>query len=102
MIAGAVFAVGLLVVSAWWGVAHRHENVDSEVATPAECPEAEGLKWRHPFDGAVFPADIAPALFWWSNDKPGVGGYRLTIAFSDGEEPVEVEVDGFQWRPSVE
>ncbi len=102
LIAGAVFAVGLLVVSAWWGVAHRHENVDSEVATPAECPEAEGLKWRHPFDGAVFPADIAPALFWWSNDKPGVGGYRLTIAFSDGEEPVEVEVDGFQWRPSVE
>jgi len=56
----------------------------------------------YPYDGAVFPPDIASPMFRWTDDTPDVNIWRIAFAFADGGEPLTVTVSDRTWSPSAD
>jgi len=54
----------------------------------------------HPFDGAVFPADMAPPLFFWDDSDSGAEYWNVRIVFRGSTPPMEVQADENKWIPS--
>ncbi|NLS96864.1 MAG: tetratricopeptide repeat protein [Planctomycetaceae bacterium] len=103
---GAVALVGILGVVAWFvrsGNDWRPSAVqDGEI--PAAWEEARlhgGLTLDYPFDGAVFPPEIAPPTFSWSSETES-DAWIVAIDFSDGGPRLSRSCSESEWRPSDE
>jgi tetratricopeptide (TPR) repeat protein len=59
------------------------------------------LAIQYPFDGTVFPPEIAPPTFHWQAQcEPDV--WVVTLAFPDGQEAMRFESVAAEWTPSEE
>ncbi|MCF7707551.1 MAG: tetratricopeptide repeat protein [Verrucomicrobia bacterium] len=62
----------------------------------------ENIQIKHPFDGAVFPRDIAPPLFEWSETNSAVSKWLITFQFQDDAQPLHFVSEKPRWIPSLE
>ncbi|NLS91115.1 MAG: tetratricopeptide repeat protein [Planctomycetaceae bacterium] len=58
------------------------------------------LKILCPFDGSVFPPEIAPPRFHWEDGTPRVDRWTVTIDFADDGMPMRFFCDSRQWAPA--
>ncbi len=84
---------------AWWGLFYS-TPVDKPVNTPGprteSVAEAPVLKILCPFDGSVFPADMAPTRFRWKDTTGSVDRWSLKIEFDD-DDPMSFTTDVPEW-----
>jgi Flp pilus assembly protein TadD len=59
----------------------------------------EDIVVSNPFDGAVFPPEIAAPTFRWDDRLSGAGNWRIIITFKDGDAPVTTGSKIMEWRP---
>ncbi len=59
------------------------------------------LTVTYPFDGTLFPRDIASPTIVWA-DSSDADIWRVEIAFADGGAPVTAETDSLLWTPPRE
>jgi len=52
----------------------------------------------YPFDGSLFPPEIASPTFRW-DDKTGANSWILRFEFQDANEPLEVQTASMEWTP---
>ncbi len=52
----------------------------------------------YPFDGSLFPPEIASPTFRW-DDKTGANSWILRFEFQDTNEPLEVQTASMEWTP---
>ena len=52
----------------------------------------------YPFDGSLFPPEIASPTFRW-DDKTGANSWILRFEFKDTNEPLEVQTASMEWTP---
>ena len=61
----------------------------------------EELNVVYPFDGTLFPCDIAaPTLVW--EDMSGAESWNVTLGFQDKGEQISVETSEKTWTPDRE
>jgi tetratricopeptide (TPR) repeat protein len=63
---------------------------------------AAPIEVLHPFSEAVFPADIAPTVFWWEDSQPGVNAWLIIFPASDSMPQRGYVTREKKWRPPVE
>ncbi len=98
-IAAIVVAVAAAVV--WRACCRpRSLSVDAVLAgyDPANPPG--GVNVRYPFDGAVFPPEIAPPTFRWEDSRGESDAWVVRVQFADSDEAVVAESPGQEWTPS--
>lgn len=80
---------------------------DTPSARPAEPPTAalpgddQDLRILYPFDGTLFPPDIAPPTFRWQATSAPDGHWQIRIEFRDGAPPVDAVTEQPQWTPGA-
>ncbi len=70
-------------------------TASTAAANPAE------FRILYPFDGTLFPPDLAPPLFRWQGTKPEPGGWPLSFQFQDGLPPLSANAGTNEWRPDA-
>ncbi len=53
----------------------------------------------YPYDGAVFPPEIAAPTFQWTDRNTVSTQWLVVVRFSDAQNPVYAIVDAPQWTP---
>lgn len=74
------------------------------LACCALCSESQAIEILQPFDGAVYPRDLAPPLFHWragALEQREAVRWEVTIRFTDDREPVRATVRTPEWRPDA-
>jgi len=59
------------------------------------------LSIAYPLDGTVFPSDIAPPTFRWSDPDGDISEWLVEVSFGEGEASLEAETDNASWTPSA-
>ncbi len=96
-------AVGVAALGTWLVVFRKPAApVDEPAVARAESAEPPRLSILYPPDEAVFPPEIAPPTFRWEDGRPGVGAWRITFDFDDGQPPQEFTSRACEWTPSGE
>jgi tetratricopeptide (TPR) repeat protein len=54
----------------------------------------------YPLEGTVFPLDIAPPTFRWSDPDGDVSEWLVEVSFGEGEATLEAETDSASWTPT--
>jgi hypothetical protein len=76
------------------------------VLIPRLLPHQEihyaGITVEYPYTGCLFPADIVAPTFKWRDINLFADLWKITIAFEDGQAPLEYRIDEKQWRPTKE
>jgi len=95
MAAGAVLVV--------WLLAQGQEplHVDEILAAYAEGQEPSALSIRYPFDGTLFPPEIAPATFQWE-DPTTADAWLVVLEFEDGRGRMTFARGDREWTPSAQ
>ncbi len=62
----------------------------------------EKLTISYPYDGAVFPPEIAPPTFRWDDRFSGAEVWSISLSFASGGEPVTMYSDKTVWSPTRE
>ncbi|MFC1512143.1 tetratricopeptide repeat protein [Candidatus Latescibacterota bacterium] len=57
------------------------------------------LSVTYPFDGTLFPPEIAPPTVIWDDTASGASIWNVLIEFQDADDPVEVEISAMEWTP---
>lgn len=91
------------------GTARAIQEGGAEPVREDESPsnkddKGPGIRFVQPFDGAVYPRDIAPPLFQWRvAGVPAAAADRWEVAihFAGGREPVRTAVRTPEWRPDA-
>ena len=60
------------------------------------------LSITYPFDGSLFPPEIAPTTFRWDDGNSGADFWRVKIKFADNDAPVMVSSETTEWTPKRE
>lgn len=83
------------------GEAVRFESIAAAVQSALEAsPDAAGLTVTYPYDGAVFPPEIAAPVFSWQDSASGVFSWLVTFAFENGRGPIYARVDAPMYEPA--
>jgi len=53
----------------------------------------------YPFDGTIFPPEIASPTIHWEDGESGAVTWTVTFEFQDGGEPIEAGTDSTEWTP---
>ncbi len=85
---------------------------DPNVLSPAErkiwqplvpkgpmAPIDADLTITYPYDGTIFPPEIAAPTFRWTDRNPASAQWLVVLRFDDGGEPVYALADRPQWAP---
>jgi len=79
-------------------------SLDKPEITPAphdaRGAEDTDLEILFPFDGSVFPPEIAPPRFSCKDLTDHVNTWAVRIEFDDGNPPMKFACDGREWTPS--
>jgi len=59
------------------------------------------LSIAYPLDGTVFPSDIAPPTFRWSDPDGDISEWLVEVSFGEGEAALEAETDTPSWTPTA-
>ncbi len=101
----ALPAVAVVVSLGWWGF-FRSTCFDSCEKEPRPRREpvaaAPGLRILFPFEGSVFPPEIAPTRFFWEDGAPQVDRWQVAIEFADDEAPMQFETAVPEWTPPAD
>ncbi len=65
---------------------------------PGNEPAAP-LTIRYPYDGSLFPPEIAPTTFVWRDIDSGANAWRIRIEFADGGNAVTGRSSTTEWTP---
>ncbi|MFC1538369.1 tetratricopeptide repeat protein [Candidatus Latescibacterota bacterium] len=57
---------------------------------------------NYPYDGALFPPEIAPPLFKWDDRDSGANLWQIKIEFENSDANVVAESDKMEWGPERE
>ncbi len=56
----------------------------------------------YPYDGALFPPEIAPPTFKWADKNSGADSWRIQVEFEDNGAPITGRSDMMEWTPKRE
>ena len=86
-LAAVVAAFAVLVT---WRVIRREARIDVEAILAAyrEGVPPAGLTVTNPLDETLFPPDIAPPAFRWTDSRPEADAWVVTIEFEDDRGPM--------------
>ena len=59
------------------------------------------LAIQYPLNGTLFPPEIHPPTFTWSDETPGVEAWRVVVELVGRDELVPVVTDEPSWRPDA-
>jgi len=80
---------------------------DTPSARPAEPPTAaspgdgQGLRILYPFDGTLFPPDVAAPTFRWEGSPAPAARWQIRLEFQDALPPLDAVSDQPQWAPDA-
>ncbi len=97
----ALAATGIGGWGLWWSVS-RHAGT-AEVRVSSEAPETvqpARLQVLYPFDGAVFPPEIAAPTFRWDDPQTDARAWRITFDFRDGQPAQDFLSSRPSWTPA--
>ena len=57
------------------------------------------LKITYPYEGSMFPPEIAPMTLIWEDPKSGAVDWKIKIQFADGGKAVEASATTTEWTP---
>jgi len=60
------------------------------------------LSIAYPFDGSLFPPEIAPPTFRWDDVNSGADFWRIEIEFADNNTPITISSETMEWTPKRE
>lgn len=98
-------AVAVVVPLGWWAYSQSASSgTPAETPKPQSSPVAEGpsLHILCPFDGSVFPPDMASPRFFWADTTAGVDRWTIEFAFEDGASPMKLASDVREWTPAAD
>ena len=80
------------------------EQLDLRVDALLENYSSNGfykdLKVLYPYNGSIFPPDIASPDFKWTEKETGAGNWLVIFTFDDRYKPVYVLTDKPEWTPA--
>ncbi len=99
---GVIAAAGGILAA--WFVASSHPDVSSEeiLAAYREGEQYGGLTISYPLNGTLFPPEIVPPTFRWTDQNGASDRWLVTIAFRDGSPRSSFLTRTTQWTPSEE
>ena len=101
----ALVAVGLVVPLACW-VIFQSAFFGKRTTTPEprdeSVAEAPILRILCPFNGSVFPPDIAPTRFHWEDTTGEVDRWTVRIEFDGDDAPMHFTSAVPEWTPSAD
>lgn len=59
------------------------------------------LEIAYPFDGALFPPEIAPPTFRWTDPDASCDAWLVALEFADGNPPVLGRTEEKRWTPDA-
>jgi tetratricopeptide (TPR) repeat protein len=82
----------------------RQAEVDSDDVLAGYRAEAaySGVTIHYPLDGTLFPPELAPPTFRWTDSRPGNDTWLVTIAFADRQGRVSALTRTAEWTPAPE
>ncbi len=104
----AVVAGGVLLLAGWLlfrkgplndAVPDSHRLQTQSIATTSPN---RGLSIERPFDGSLFPPEIASPSFKWSDATPKVDCWTIAIEFAGGAPAMQFESTTREWTPAAE
>lgn len=69
---------------------------------PEAAKPLRELDVKHPFEGAVFPPDIAPPTFRWRDRAYNADQWTIVVDFADGAGRLEFNSSSPEWQPADE
>jgi hypothetical protein len=61
-----------------------------------------GLRITHPYDGSLFPPDIAAPTLEWNDGIGDAGGWLVMVTFQDRQAPLYILCPEQRWTPEKE
>ena len=101
----ALVSVAVAVPAAWWGYLRfassggQKNKPEPNVESVAETPV---LRILCPFDGSVFPPDIAPTRFHWEDTTDSADRWTVKIEFDGDHAPMHFTSDVPEWTPPAD
>jgi len=74
-------------------------TTNSAVSASTAAGDASDIRILYPFDGTLFPPDLAPPLFRWQAAKAEADGWQLSFQFQDGSPSLSATAGTNEWRP---
>lgn len=97
---GALAAIGAVVALS---VCFRSEfKPDELLARYRENAKYHTLTIRRPLDETIFPPEIVPPVFRWDDNGSTSTTWLVSIAFQDGQSPMNIITRQCRWRPGRE
>jgi len=101
----SLVSAGMAVALGWWLLQPLPLSGGPEVAPEQSLtavPPPSELRILFPFEGSVFPRDIAPVRFFWEDTAEGVNRWTVQIEFAGGGERMQFVTEGPQWVPPAD
>ncbi|MBN2136485.1 MAG: tetratricopeptide repeat protein [Sedimentisphaerales bacterium] len=96
--ASAIMALALFAGSTLGDYQQQPGN-DTSLRLPQTVAGAATLTIEYPFDGALFPSDIAAPTFIWKDTNPYSHAWRVIIKFQDDRQNIESVTRQTRWTP---
>ncbi len=96
----------VVIPLAWWGFSQSlrfdagQESPKPPGAIVAPIATGPSMRILCPFDGSLFPPEIAPPRFHWEDGTARVDRWTIEIQFADGGPPMHFVCDLREWTPS--
>ena len=100
-----LMAVAVVGPLAWWVIfqsAFFGRRTDTPEPRDESVAEAPILRILSPFDGSVFPPDIAPTRFHWEDATGEVDRWTVGIEFDGPDAPMHFTSTLPEWTPSAD
>ena len=94
---GAALAAGLLCASSCSRPAEV--RIDEVLAVYEDAKTYDGLTIEYPLDGTLFPPELAPPSFRWTDSEPDCDTWVVLVRFAEQNEKMSFLVRSPQWTP---
>jgi Flp pilus assembly protein TadD len=101
----ALLIIAVLLLLGWWFLSlFNIPDREQKSLRPRGEQVAKGpsLRILFPFDGSVFPPEIAPPRFFWKDETTAVDRWTVGIEFAGGQAPMEFVSEVCEWTPSAD
>ncbi len=101
----ALAGVAFMVLLGWWicyPAAPPERQEKASKPRDEQFAVASGLKILYPFDGTLFPPEIAPPQFRWEEGTSRVEGWTVKVEFAGSEAPMQFVSHAREWTPPAD
>ncbi len=101
-LAGVVVTAAVVIIAAIALIAIRHDTIRAEDVLAGYRADANyaGITISYPGDGTLFPPEIVPPTFWWTDANPKCSAWLVRIELGNGASAMSFLTREPQWTPS--